>query len=94
LVTWDTGIPPQLNTQCIATSGLYVTDGIDCGKDYLNPNSDAIHFGSRHPGVIHFAFADGSVRAIQNSVSLNSGPMFLMMLRLGGYMDQEVVEAP
>jgi prepilin-type N-terminal cleavage/methylation domain-containing protein/prepilin-type processing-associated H-X9-DG protein len=94
LVTWDVGIPPQLNSQCIATSGLYITDGIDSRADYLNPNSDAIHFGSRHPGVIHFAFADGSVRGIQNTGSLNEGPMFLMMLRLGGIRDQEVVDAP
>lgn len=93
-VNWDPSLPPQLNTQCVAVSGLYLTDGIDCGADFLNPDSDAIHFGSRHSSVIHFAFADGSVRGIQNAVSLNNGPMFQMMLRLGGYRDAEDVTAP
>jgi prepilin-type N-terminal cleavage/methylation domain-containing protein/prepilin-type processing-associated H-X9-DG protein len=93
-VTWGAGITPQLNTQCIATSGIYVTDGIDCGSGYLNPDSDAIHFGSRHPGVIHFVFADGSVHGINNTVDLNQGPMFLMMLRLGGFRDGEPVTVP
>ena len=60
-VTWDVGLTPQLNTQCIGVSGLHITDGIDNNSDYMNPNSDAVHFGSRHNGVIYFAFADGSV---------------------------------
>jgi prepilin-type N-terminal cleavage/methylation domain-containing protein/prepilin-type processing-associated H-X9-DG protein len=94
LITWDTGLTPQLNTQTVAGSSLYITDGIDNNTDYLNTNSDAVHFGSRHNGIIHFAFADGSVRAIQNSGSLNEGPMFLLMLRLGGMHDGEVVSAP
>jgi len=93
-VTWDVGLTPQLNTQCIGVSGLYITDGIDNSSDYLNPNSDAVHFGSRHNGVIHFAFADGSVRGIQNTGDLNQGQMFQMMLNLGGINDGELVSAP
>jgi prepilin-type processing-associated H-X9-DG protein len=83
-----------LNSQCVAVSSLYLTDGIDCGTDYLNPNSGAVHFGSRHSGIIHFAFADGSVRGIQNTSSLNEGPMFQLMLSLGGIRDNDVVTAP
>ncbi len=93
-VTWASGLTPQLNTQCIAVSGLYITDGIDNHNDYLNPDSDAVHFGSRHNGVIHFSFADGSVRGIPNTGSLNEGQMFQMMLRLGGIHDGEQVSAP
>ena len=94
LVTWDSSLSPQLNSQCVATSGLYITDGVDSTADSLNQNSDAVHFGSRHSGVIHFAFADGSVRGIQNSGSLNEGSMFLLMLRLGGIHDAEHVSPP
>jgi prepilin-type processing-associated H-X9-DG protein len=93
-VTWEDDVPPQLNSQCVPGSSLFLTDGIDCGSDYLNPSSQAVRFGSRHSGIIHFAFADGSVRGINNSVNLNKGPMFLMMLRLGGYKDGEVVNSP
>ncbi len=52
------------------------------------------HFGSRHNGVIYFAFADGSVRGIQNTGDMNRGQMFQMMLNLGGINDGNVVEGP
>ena len=93
-VTWDEGLDPQLNTQCIGVGGLYITDGIDSNNEHTNTNSDAVHFGSRHNGVIHFAFADGSVRGIASSGSLNSGSMFQMMLSLGGINDSEPVAVP
>jgi prepilin-type N-terminal cleavage/methylation domain-containing protein/prepilin-type processing-associated H-X9-DG protein len=38
-------------------------------------------FGSRHPGVTQFAFADGSVRPISPTIS------FPVLLALGGYQD-------
>jgi len=94
LVTWDPSTGPLLNTQCVASTGLYITDGIDNDIDSLNTNSDAVHFGSRHSGVIQFAFADGSVRGIQKSGDMNRGPLFDMMLRLGGINDGEVVSGP
>lgn len=73
----------------VATGGCYITDGFDNGSDYTQPNFESEHFGSRHIGIIHFAFADGTVRAIKNSGSLNGGPRFQMMLLLGGYNDGE-----
>ena len=93
-VTWDVGLTPQLNTQCIAVSGLHITDGIDNNGDYQNPNSDAVHFGSRHNGVIYFAFADGSVHGIPNTGDMNRGQMFQLMLNLGGISDGNVVDVP
>lgn len=93
-VTWDVGLTPQLNTQCIGVSGLHIMDGIDNSSDYQNQNSDAVHFGSRHNGVIYFAFADGSVRGIQNTGDMNRGQMFQMMLNLGGINVGNVVEGP
>jgi prepilin-type processing-associated H-X9-DG protein len=94
LITWEPGLSPQLNSQCVASTGLYITDGIDNAVDYQNTNSDAVHFGSRHSGVINFAYADGSVRGISNTGSLNNGSMFQTMLRLGGINDAEIVSSP
>jgi len=42
------------------TTFHFVTDGIDNDTDYLRPDWQASHFGSRHPGIIHFAYADGT----------------------------------
>jgi prepilin-type processing-associated H-X9-DG protein len=85
------GAPSSLSSSLsVATGGCYITDGFDNGSDFLLPNFETEHFGSRHTGIIHFAFADGSVRAVKNGGSLNGGPRFQMMLRLGGINDGEV----
>jgi len=47
-------------------------------------------FGSRHTGVINFAWCDGSVRAIPSGITTN--PTFTLFVAAGGYQDGVVVD--
>jgi hypothetical protein len=59
-----------------AYSGRYLTHfsriagpGVPLSHGPEDPRANAYSFGSSHPGVIHFAMTDGSVRAISTFIS-------------------------
>jgi prepilin-type N-terminal cleavage/methylation domain-containing protein/prepilin-type processing-associated H-X9-DG protein len=52
----------------------------------LTQTPDFYQFGSRHPGIVNFGFADGSVRAV--SVSAN----FNMYIYISGMQDGKVID--
>lgn len=80
-------------TPGVGSGGLFTRFGLDEGTDYERRtvyNGDGpLQFSTRHPGVIHFAMCDGSVRGLTNPRQWN-GPNFAIFLRLGGYADGEV----
>lgn len=80
------GTSNNLNTlPCIAIGGLWLTDGLN---DNRPPNPfGSENFGSRHSDTIHFAYADGSVRPLNNAPSWNRGNMFTYLLGMGGVND-------
>ncbi len=54
----------------------------------LEDKNDFLQFSSRHPGVVQFCLADGSVRPITRTIER------LTLLRLSGMKDGEVAELP
>ena len=62
----------------------------DHGAHLLGPMNpiDLAHFGSDHPGICHFVFCDGSVRAL--NVNMSTTLLGHLVTRAGG----EVVNAP
>lgn len=74
-----------------AIGGLWLTDGLNEGKDYPDPTEFGSHnFGSPHGDFIHFAFGDGSVRALKY-ISMYNRDSFPVLLALGGTVDGEIV---
>ncbi len=57
-------------------------------NDDLNNTDRAVQFGSMHPGVCHFAFADGSVTGISMTTDLN------VLRRLADRRDGDPVTNP
>jgi prepilin-type N-terminal cleavage/methylation domain-containing protein len=89
----DFGVGPEGMMQSVpsfAVGGLWLTDGLNEGKNYPDPTEFGSHnFGSPHADFIHFAFADGSVRALKHISHWNhdNAPM---LFALGGINDGEV----
>jgi prepilin-type processing-associated H-X9-DG protein len=84
------GQPIDLATlPCVAIGGLWLTDGLN---DNRPPNPfGSENFGSRHSDTIHFAYADGSVRPLNNSPMWNRGISFTFLLGMGGVADSMVL---
>lgn len=59
------------------------------------PNAYVYQFSSNHPGVVQFAFADGSVRPLRVGSTANVGNRgdWFVLLRLSGYKDGATVAA-
>jgi len=75
---------------CLGIGGLWFTDGLHEGLPDTNPDLFADNnFGSRHQGIIHFALADGSVRALKDPASWNHD-RFPILLGMGGTNDGDI----
>ncbi len=82
---------PLNSVPSFAIGGLWLTNGLNEGKDYPDPTEFGSHnFGSPHGDFIHFAFADGSVRALKY-ISMYNHDSAHILLALGGTNDGEVV---
>lgn len=86
----DFGEGPMRTVPSWAIGGLWLTDGLNEGRNYPDPTEFGSHnFGSPHGDFIHFAFADGSVRSLNNISSWNR-TRFQLLLALGGINDGEL----
>jgi prepilin-type N-terminal cleavage/methylation domain-containing protein len=85
------GSPYPLKTLAsLGVGGLWLTDGLY--ERRTDPDDDTFgsnNFGSRHNDLIHFALADGSVRALTGVGDWNRG-RFTLLLALGGTNDGDV----
>jgi prepilin-type N-terminal cleavage/methylation domain-containing protein len=82
---------PLNSVPSFAIGGLWLTNGLNEGKDYPDPTEFGSHnFGSPHEDFIHFAFADGSVRPLKY-ISMYNHDSAHLLLALGGTNDGEVV---
>lgn len=90
----DFGVGPEgvmKSVPSFVIGGLWLTDGLNEGKDYPDPTEFGSHnFGSPHGDFIHFAFADGSVRPLKYIGMYNRGS-FSVLLALGGTIDGEIL---
>jgi prepilin-type N-terminal cleavage/methylation domain-containing protein/prepilin-type processing-associated H-X9-DG protein len=87
----DFGTGPLTTVPAFNIGGLWLTDGLNEGKNYPDPTEFGSHnFGSPHGDFIHFAFADGSVRPLKY-ISMYNRDSFYVLLALGGANDGEVV---
>lgn len=87
----DFGTGPLSTVPAFSIGGLWLTDGLNEGKDYPDPTEFGSHnFGSSHGDFIHFAFADGSVKPLKY-ISMYNHDSFHVLLALGGTNDGEVV---
>lgn len=87
----DFGTGAMTNIPAFAIGGLWLTDGLNEGANYADPSDFGAHnFGSPHGDFIHFAFADGSVRALKYIGGYNRDK-FTVLLGLGGINDGTVV---
>jgi len=90
----DFGIGPQGRLKTLpsfAIGGLWLTDGLNEGRNYPDPTEfGSDNFGSWHRDLIHFAYADGSVRSLVHISSWNrdNAPI---LFALGGINDHVVV---
>lgn len=76
---------------CLGLGGLWLSDGLHEGRRDTDPDLFADNnFGSQHQDLIHFAFADGSVRAMTNIGKWNRSS-YQQLLGLGGIRDAEVI---
>jgi prepilin-type N-terminal cleavage/methylation domain-containing protein len=90
-VTFDGAPGPEMSVLSLPIVGLYLTDGLEDKTDYAKDHTGCIRFGSRHSNLIHFAFADGCVRALHNPAAWNWDPaQFRLLLALGGIRDGQV----
>lgn len=86
----DFGNGPMSAVASWGLGGLWLTDGVNEGKNYPDPTEFGSHnFGSPHGDFLHFAFADGSVRSL-NQIGNWNRDRFQMLLSLGGTTDSEV----
>ncbi|MBY0459307.1 MAG: DUF1559 domain-containing protein [Gemmataceae bacterium] len=88
-ITRDMGINAPsyiLTTASIGCNGFFTTEGIDDQPLNQKPAYTAMAFNSRHPGLVNFVYADGSVRPLRNLASWNS-TNFPVLLALGGIAD-------
>jgi prepilin-type processing-associated H-X9-DG protein len=80
---------PELSVLSLPIGPLFLTGGLYASTDNA-PDDDPsfTQFGSRHSNLIHFAWADGSVRPLFNPRSWNDdGPKLKLLLALGGIAD-------
>jgi prepilin-type N-terminal cleavage/methylation domain-containing protein/prepilin-type processing-associated H-X9-DG protein len=54
--------PPQYSATWMGFPGLNTVGGLSSTPDWY-------HYSSRHPGIVNFAFADGSVRGLKSGTS-------------------------
>ncbi len=81
---------PLKTVPAFGIGGLWLTSGLNDGKNYPDPTEFGSHnFGSPHGDFIHFAFADGSVRPL-NYIDMYNHDSFEVLLRLGGTNDNEM----
>jgi prepilin-type N-terminal cleavage/methylation domain-containing protein/prepilin-type processing-associated H-X9-DG protein len=84
----DQGEPgPQMCVLSLPVGPLFLTPGLDAATDYAHERSGFGYFGSRHSNLVHFAWADGSVRPLYDPGSWNVSPKFDLLLALGGIAD-------
>jgi prepilin-type N-terminal cleavage/methylation domain-containing protein/prepilin-type processing-associated H-X9-DG protein len=76
--------PAHWSGFCWAAGPGYTTFGLGT-EHFLGANNWA-EFASRHPGIVQFAFADGSVRALRNPDNYN-GVAFPVLQALSGIND-------
>jgi prepilin-type N-terminal cleavage/methylation domain-containing protein len=69
------------------TSALFTAFGVATGPTDANAGG---LFGSAHPSIINFSFADGSIRALKNPSQYN-GASFPLFAALGGVGDGQIV---
>ncbi len=84
-VTFDGSPGPMRSAGSVGLGGLYTTDGLEDGATPGREGA-AARFGSRHPGLTQFVFADGSVRPLINPGQFNK-TQFSLLLALGGIAD-------
>jgi len=91
-VDWYSGPESRMTAlPSFAIGGLWLTDGLNEGRDYPDPDEFGAHnFGSPHGDMIHFAYADGSVAALKHISSWNRDNAPLLFA-LGGINDGDVV---
>jgi prepilin-type N-terminal cleavage/methylation domain-containing protein len=91
----DFGITPVpvTATACVASGGLFTTEGVDDGSSAaMSRPSPALQFSSGHRSILHWAMADGSVWTMSRLPFFNTEAGFQMLLRLGGIADGEPVD--
>jgi prepilin-type N-terminal cleavage/methylation domain-containing protein len=92
-ILFDGAPGPEMSVLSLPIGGLYTTDGLEDQTDYARANTGPSRFGSRHFGLIQFAFADGSVRSLHNPAAWNWDPaQFRLLLALGGIQDGDALQ--
>lgn len=90
-VDFGAGVPLTA-VPAYAVGGLWLTEGLYDGRHPADPMEyGAYNFGSVHDNLIHFAWADGSVKPLRYVEMYNSAESFQVLLRLGGINDGETV---
>jgi len=69
-------------------SALFTAFGVASGPTDANAGG---LFGSAHPSIINFSFADGSIRALKNPTFYNSAAGFPLFAALAGIGDGQIV---
>src|SRR5262249_21533649 len=81
---------PLLSVPSVGIGGAVLSRGPGEQTDYARRGSGYVRFGSRHPGLVQFAYGDGSVRKLTNIPYWNREG-FQSLLGLGGIHDGMVI---